>query len=105
MTIKADRSVQAFLRRLEDFHMQGGPSAFLEICRDISAGELIGTSAEFVQLWELLITESKHMGLIASRTDVKNAIKHVTLEKDRVAPKREVAPALFAVKARKHRRN
>lgn len=99
---KADRSVSAFLKRLGEFHLQGGPPAFVEICRDICSGPLEGTNVDFTRLWETLVDEEKKMKSVIVSIPYRNAIKHVFQEKDRVAPNPiEVAPSLMAVKVRR----
>lgn len=99
---KADRTVSAFLQRLDDFHLHGGPDAFVKICRDICSGPLEGSNAEFTVLWEKLVDEDKKMASCLTTLPCQKAKKHIFGEKDRKAPPIEAAPALKRV--RLHRR-
>ena len=86
---KADRAVQSFVRRLEDFHanghLQGGPSTFREISRDICAGQLLGTQEEFVVLARLHAKEARDLGLIGTHEEIKQAGRHIFAERRRNA--------------------
>ena len=61
MTTKDSRQVADFLSRLDTYHLDGGPTAFVKICQDIASSDLVGTYEEFTSLWERLVEEPKKM--------------------------------------------
>lgn len=101
MTIKTDRptAVSEYLKRLDTSHLDGGSSAFENICRDICDGELTGTNLQFTMLWERLVQEQRGMRNLRAYSSGRKAVKHVFQEKDRVAPNPpQIEPALSVVR-------
>ena len=104
MTIDRNATVTSYLQRLDTFHLDGGPSAFVDICKDICASSLEGTNSEFTRLWERIVEEKNKLNNFNSSTYGRKAVLHIFQEKDRVAPHAiEVEPGLHQVRIRRKR--